>query len=199
MPPPGGTKTRAQSPAGGVCVQFLLVEDNLSREAAVCGVETDGTCSAFSPRMECETRPAGTTAASARPVASLMRRHWIATSPSAPVPEVEQLMRIARLRQIPVEAAGVLVGLVDHRRLLASALAGLRDGSAPVDAPRIASLMDPRPPTARPDETLGAAAQRMHEARLGCLPVVDGEGHLIGLVVESDLLRSLYGGGTAPD
>jgi CBS domain-containing protein len=32
----------------------------------------------------------------------------------------------------------------------------------------------------------------MHEAGIGCLPVVNDRGRLVGLVVESDLLRSVY-------
>lgn len=130
-----------------------------------------------------------------RPVSSLMRRHWIATAPSASVAEVVQLMRLARIRQLPVAAAGILVGLVDHRRILESTLARLRGDAegAPLDAVRVDTVMDPQPPVARPDETVGAAALRMHDAGIGCLPVVEAEWRLIGLVVESDLLRSFYG------
>jgi len=133
----------------------------------------------------------------ARPVSSLMRRHWIATAPSASVADVVQLMRFARVRQIPVAAAGILIGLVDHRRILASTLARLRGDAAgaALDATRVDAVMDPQPPTTHPDEALGAAALRMHGAGIGCLPVVDDEGRLVGLVVESDLLRSFYGEG----
>ena len=53
--------------------------------------------------------------------------------------------------------------------------------------------MDPQPPFARPDESLGVAALRMHDARIGCLPVVEDGWRLVGLVVESDLLRNFYG------
>jgi CBS domain-containing protein len=133
----------------------------------------------------------------ARPVSSLMRRHWISTTPSASVADVVQLMRLARVRQIPVESGGTLAGLVDHRRILASTLAQLRgDGAGtPLEAVCVDSVMDPQPPTAHPSEALGAAALRMHDAGIGCLPVVDGRGRLVGLVVESDLLRSAYGRG----
>ena len=37
------------------------------------------------------------------------------------------------------------------------------------------------------DGTLGEAAVTMLEAGVGCLPVVDGDGRLIGLITESDL------------
>ena len=105
-------------------------------------------------------------------------------------------MRMARVRHLPVESEGVLVGLVGLRRILASTLAQLRgDEAGPaLAALRVDAVMDPLPPTAHPGDALGPAALRMHEAGLGCLPVVDEQGHLVGLVVESDLLRSVYEG-----
>jgi acetoin utilization protein AcuB len=126
-----------------------------------------------------------------------MRRHWISTAPAASVADVVQVMRVARVRQIPVESQGNLVGLVDHRRILTATLAQLRGEEAgpPMDGVRVDAVMDPQPPTARPGEALGAAALRMHEAGIGCLPVVDGRGRLVGLVVESDLLRNVYSPG----
>jgi CBS domain-containing protein len=129
-----------------------------------------------------------------RPVSSVMRRHWISASPSASVVEIEQVMRVARVRQLPVESEGVLVGLVHLRRILASTLAQLRDDAAgpPIAAQRVDDVMDPRPPTARPGEAVGPAALRMHDAGIGCLPVVGEKGRLVGLVVESDLLRAVY-------
>jgi CBS domain-containing protein len=57
---------------------------------------------------------------------------------------------------------------------------------------RIESVMDREPPTVRPDDALGVAALRMHDAGIGCLPVVGEAWRLVGLVVESDLLRSFY-------
>lgn len=133
------------------------------------------------------------------PVASLMRRRWIATSPSASVAEVALLMRVARVRQLPVQHEGLLVGLVDHHELLIWILERTR-GDEPgawsgLDAIRDAT-MDPRPPRARPDEALGTAALRMVGAGIGCLPVVDEAGRMVGLLVESDLLRSFYREGT---
>jgi len=124
-----------------------------------------------------------------------MRRHWISAAPSANVADVAQVMRVARVRHLPVESqGGILVGMVDHRRILAATLAQLRGGEAgpPLDAVRVDAVMNPEPPTAHPGEALGTAALRMHEAGIGCLPVVDGRGRLVGLVVESDLLRSAY-------
>jgi CBS domain-containing protein len=135
------------------------------------------------------------------PVASLMRRRWIATPPSASVADVALLMRVARVRQLPVQHEGLLVGLVDHHELLTWILARIRSEEPGawrgLDAIRDAT-MDSQPPRARPEEALGTAALRMIGAGIACLPVVEETGRMVGLLVESDLLRSFYreGGGS---
>ena len=40
-----------------------------------------------------------------------------------------------------------------------------------------------------PDATSGEAARRMHRGRVKRLPVVDADGHLVGIVSRADLLR----------
>lgn len=103
-------------------------------------------------------------------------------------------MRVARVRQLPVQHDGLLVGLVDHHELLIWILERTRETPGTgfgLDAIRDAT-MDPRPPRARPDEPLGTAALRMIGAGIACLPVVDGAERMVGLLVESDLLRRYY-------
>ncbi|MEU6541281.1 CBS domain-containing protein [Streptomyces sp. NPDC047000] len=50
-------------------------------------------------------------------------------------------------------------------------------------------LMTVPPVTVRPDETLSRAARTMAHRQVNCLPVVDGEGVLKGVVSRSDLLK----------
>jgi CBS domain-containing protein len=126
-----------------------------------------------------------------------MRRHWIAVAPGTNLTEAEELMRLARVRQVPVEEAGQLVGLLDHRELVEVLLDGVAPEAGAVrdaNATDVRAVMDDRPPTASPGEPVGAAALRMVDAGLGCLPVV-AAGRLVGLLVESDLLRCAYEGG----
>ncbi|MCE5388126.1 MAG: CBS domain-containing protein [Acidithiobacillus sp.] len=44
---------------------------------------------------------------------------------------------------------------------------------------------------ARPEDSLEDAADRMFEHHVHALPVVDGEGHLLGILSRSDILRGL--------
>jgi CBS domain-containing protein len=128
-----------------------------------------------------------------------MRLHWITLAPHASLEEAERLMRLARVRHLPVEIDGVLVGLITYREVLQASLARLTGAAAARELPGatpVAAVMDAEPPTANPGDPLEIAAQRMIDAGLGCLPVVErsqgGERRMRGLLVESDLLRCAY-------
>jgi acetoin utilization protein AcuB len=131
-----------------------------------------------------------------------MRRHWIAASPHASLYEAERLMRLARVRQLPVAENGILVGLLSNYEVLLALLErliGAAEGALLHEllaAMPVAAVMNPHPPVIDADARLEDAAERMIEEAVACLPVVEGDDpeHMVGLVVESDLLRRAYGG-----
>ena len=51
--------------------------------------------------------------------------------------------------------------------------------------------MTPDPTTIRADASLAEAVSRMLEGRFGCLPIVDDNGRLGGILTETDLLQAL--------
>ena len=55
----------------------------------------------------------------------------------------------------------------------------------------VADLMTHAPDTLGPDDTLQHAAERMADRRIGCLPIIDGAGRLMGILSETDVLRAL--------
>jgi CBS domain-containing protein len=55
--------------------------------------------------------------------------------------------------------------------------------------PTAADIMDPVP-TVSPDDDARTAIQALAEADIGALPVVDGDGTVVGIVSESDLVIS---------
>ena len=55
----------------------------------------------------------------------------------------------------------------------------------------VARVMTHEPLTARPDTPLAHAAEQMARLRIGCLPVVDEVGRVIGIFTEVDALRAL--------
>jgi acetoin utilization protein AcuB len=130
-------------------------------------------------------------------VAELMRRHFISLTPDDSLLEAFQLMRLARLRVLPVVREGVLVGLLTYRDLNQAMLRELLGNTAPaLEAILVGSVMDAPTVTVAPGARLVDAATSLCRTALGCLPVVepgrDGP-RLLGLVTESDLLRVAFG------
>jgi len=106
---------------------------------------------------------------------------------------VEDIMRLGRVRHMPVVRAGTLVGVVSERDLLRASLSSLTDFKT--DAHRaflhgveIVKVMSSPAIVIDPMDTVEEAARQMAEGKIGCLPVVDGD-VLIGLITETDVLR----------
>jgi CBS domain-containing membrane protein len=136
-------------------------------------------------------------------VASLMRSNFIAVSPHESLLEADRIMRLARIRHLPVVEKDLLVGLVSHRDVLAASISRLEEclPAERLDHLRriaIREVMQRALTTADESTTLASAARRMLGQKIGCLPIVrpGPQGPvLVGLVTESDLLRAAY----APD
>ncbi|HWW45749.1 MAG TPA: CBS domain-containing protein [Acidimicrobiia bacterium] len=56
-------------------------------------------------------------------------------------------------------------------------------------AATVQDLMSTQFETARPDDTLGSVAAKMHDRDVTHMPVVDDDGHLVGIVARGDLVR----------
>ena len=133
-------------------------------------------------------------------VGRLMRAHFVSVALGETVLDADRIMRLARIRHLPVVVNGRLVGVLSHRDVLEASIARLekRDGVARAEHLRaipVSAVMRADPYTATEDMALGDAARRMLGLKIGCLPVVrpgpDGDA-LVGLITESDLLRAAY-------
>lgn len=105
------------------------------------------------------------------------------------------LMRLGRIRHLPVVDGERVVGIVSERDLLRAAVSSLLQlsGSAERDWLRtisVASVMSPHVFTVAPSTPLQAAVAIMVDKRIGCLPVVE-DGRLVGILSETDCLRRL--------
>ncbi|MFY0568198.1 CBS domain-containing protein [Archangium lansingense] len=102
--------------------------------------------------------------------------------------KAEELLRLHRIRHLPVVRDGKLVGLVTHRDLLkAAAQCG---GADPAQQALWASDMMVRDvKTVRADTPSREALKLMLENKFGCLPVVRADGTLIGILTEADMVR----------
>jgi CBS domain-containing membrane protein len=111
------------------------------------------------------------------------------------LPLADDVMRIHRFRHLPViDTERRLVGLVTHRDLLRgqiSVLTGLTESerSARQAEVRISALMTADVWTVTPETLASHAGQTLLDHKFGCLPVVDADNVVCGIVTERDFLR----------
>ena len=92
------------------------------------------------------------------------------------------LMRLIGIRHLPVvDASGAVVGVVSNRDIHRGWTSGL-------DQP-IASVMTRSLAWAHPSTSARDAAGVMLDHKIGCLPVLDDERRLVGIVTETDFLE----------
>lgn len=125
-----------------------------------------------------------------------MRRDFISLAESDSLGEVCGLMRMARVRHLPVLRDGRLLGVVSYRELLESALAELESRLPPaardeLRARPIAPLVHERVLSVASGSPPERVAEPMLRHHVGFVPVVD-EDRLIAIVTEADLLRAAY-------
>ena len=120
-------------------------------------------------------------------VADLMSSPIITVTAATLVSDAMDLLREKNIRHLPVvDAQGRLVGVVSNRNMLVAHRSG---GDVGGDR-RIAHIMTDRPYSIGPNEGLDAAADKILEHKVGCLPVVDEERHVVGIIAESDFVKA---------
>ncbi|HVZ31597.1 MAG TPA: CBS domain-containing protein [Polyangiaceae bacterium] len=99
-----------------------------------------------------------------------------------------------RCRHLPVADDGNLIGLLSDRDLLAVANSNLlphqeRDDRILLERFRVRDVMTREIATVSPDTPIADAGRLLLERRFGCLPVVDANNVLQGIVTSSDFTR----------
>ena len=124
-------------------------------------------------------------------VKDLMTPGPLTVPPDATIDAAARLMETRRIRHVPVvDEEGRLLGLVSQRDLLRAAWKLSTDGDPTSwrEAP-LSDVMRTDVETAQPSDTAVDAARRILSSRRSCLPVVDGENRLVGILTESDYVR----------
>lgn len=102
------------------------------------------------------------------------------------------IMRLGRIRHLPVVDGTRLVGIISERDLFRSSLAqalgyGTKATRDLMKTLRIKDIMVSQVITVSPETDLKDAVQLMVNKKIGCLPVVEGD-TLVGLITETDIL-----------
>ncbi len=120
-----------------------------------------------------------------------MRVRDYMTGPAVTIPKdadyagAFEIMKERDLHHLPVIDGDEVVGLVTRRDLQ---LAARYYREMPTE---ISEVMHTPVVTISPDAHLANAVDQMMELGIGCLPVADDGGHLLGIITETDLLRAL--------
>lgn len=96
------------------------------------------------------------------------------------------LMDWEKIRHIPVEEEGRLVGLISHRAVLRLVARGHLD-RAVTEKVSVREIMRTDPITVKPSTTTLEVLHLMRDKKVGALPVVDDD-KLVGIVTEHDLI-----------
>ncbi len=128
----------------------------------------------------------------------MLVQHWMTRDPitveaDMPFLEARLILKKRRIRHLPVVDGGTLIGVVTDRDLkeaAPSAATGLDvyELNYLLLKMTVRELIKREPITIRPDDSIERAALLMRDNKIGCLPVVDDAGRLLGLITETDML-----------
>jgi len=121
-------------------------------------------------------------------VAQLMTTELFTVDEEEVIDLVASVMKWKHVRHIPVEDnTHHLVGLVTYRTLI-RVLSDPRHRSARLALP-VNEIMHRDVITVTPETSTLDAVRLMREHKIGCLPVVGGNGQLVGIITEHDLIE----------
>jgi CBS domain-containing protein len=113
-------------------------------------------------------------------VKDIMTAHVVAARSDTSYREMIATIRANRVSGLPViDAEGTVVGVVSETDLLTKRAASGRTAGDLMTSPAV---------TVSPDELVSSVARLMSRRKLQRVPVVDGQGRLVGIVCRSDVL-----------
>jgi CBS domain-containing membrane protein len=129
-------------------------------------------------------------------VSDIMTTTPVCISNEATLKDAHQLMQSRSVRHLPVisELDGTLVGMLTHKKMIASVLSMLNKyGQGALDRKErykpIVEVMETQVQKLGLDEPLSVVVQYFIDNKLGCLPVVDTSNKVIGIVTSSDFVK----------
>lgn len=130
-------------------------------------------------------------------VADYMTRDVITVTEDQSIENLLTTLNALQFRHLPVTDDGKLIGLLTERDLLRVSASTLLPHSKAQDhflGQRfvVRDVMNQNVQSVAPTVTLLDAARRLYKERLGCLPVVNEQNQLLGILTTSDCLRATF-------
>ena len=128
----------------------------------------------------------------------MLVQHWmtrdvVTVEADTPFLEARLILKNKKIRHLPVVDHGKLMGVVTDRDLKEAAPSGattldVYEVNYLLLKMTVRDLIKKDPITVKPTNSVEKAALLMHDHKIGCLPVVDDAGNLVGVITETDLL-----------
>jgi CBS domain-containing protein len=119
-------------------------------------------------------------------IRDIMTREVESAQPDMTIQDAAQMMRSRDIGSLPVCEGRKVVGVVTDRDIT---IRGVADGRAP-DSTRVEEVMSRQVVSVKEDARLGEAERLMHDQQLRRLPVVNGEGELVGYLALAKVART---------
>ena len=119
-------------------------------------------------------------------VEELMTRDVVTISEGDNLALGDDLLKLHHIRHLPVVREGRLVGLVSHRDLIRALARQGGSRSTPIWAK---DVMVRAVETVSPRASVREVVEKLLDRKYGCMPVVEEDGRLVGIITASDLVR----------
>ncbi|MFC1513280.1 CBS and ACT domain-containing protein [Thermodesulfobacteriota bacterium] len=124
-----------------------------------------------------------------------MAKDVLTVTEDASLMRVTRIMKENNIRRLPIVAEGKLMGIITDRDVKdaspsKAASMDIHELHRMMSEIKVTEVMTPTPMTLSGNDSLEKAALIMLESKISGLPVADQNGHLIGLVSETDVLRA---------
>ncbi len=128
-------------------------------------------------------------------VCDIMSRKVVALQANDSLENIEEGMARYRIRHMPVvDDSNKLVGLLTHRDLMHGLSSSLSEQREKRDElirahAKVSALMKVDVVAVRPEEPVSAVGMLLWEKKIGCVPVTDEDGCLLGITTKADFVR----------
>lgn len=117
-------------------------------------------------------------------IEQVMTKNVITVAPDCTIRDLKEILRVKRISGVPVVEGESLVGIISIEALIKS----LEQGEL---SATVGEKMTTQVQTVRADESVVSAVNLFARFGYGRFPVVNGEGKLVGILTQGDIVRGL--------